>query len=84
MHHPVEDRVYQGRFVEIGVHLFDQQLARGQGRVRADAVVEAFVDASLPAGVLGLDYGPWADISSYLVAHTAIRKIAFTESTPVG
>ena len=48
------------------------------------ALVRAFVDAGVPAGVIGLVYGTPAEISSYLIAHPVIRKITFTGSTPVG
>ncbi|HEY1942463.1 MAG TPA: NAD-dependent succinate-semialdehyde dehydrogenase [Roseiarcus sp.] len=47
-------------------------------------LVRAFVDAGLPAGVVGLVYGDPAEISEYLIAHPIIRKISFTGSTPVG
>lgn len=48
------------------------------------ALVQAFADAGLPAGVLGLVFGDPAEISSYLIAHPVIRKVTFTGSTPVG
>jgi succinate-semialdehyde dehydrogenase/glutarate-semialdehyde dehydrogenase len=48
------------------------------------ALVKAFADAGLPAGVLGLVYGNPADISSYLIPHPVIRKVTFTGSIPVG
>lgn len=48
------------------------------------ALVQAFADAGLPEGVLGLVYGNPAEISSYLIPHPVIRKITFTGSTPVG
>ena len=48
------------------------------------ALVRAFADAGLPAGVLGLVYGNPAEISAHLIAHPAIRKITFTGSTAVG
>jgi succinate-semialdehyde dehydrogenase/glutarate-semialdehyde dehydrogenase len=48
------------------------------------ALIQAFVDAGVPAGVVGLVYGEPAEISSYLIAHPVIRKITFTGSTPVG
>ncbi len=48
------------------------------------ALVRCFVDAGVPAGVVGLVYGIPADISSYLIAHPIVRKISFTGSTPVG
>jgi succinate-semialdehyde dehydrogenase / glutarate-semialdehyde dehydrogenase len=48
------------------------------------ALIQAFHDAGLPPGVLGLVYGNPAEISSYLIAHPVIRKITFTGSTPVG
>jgi succinate-semialdehyde dehydrogenase/glutarate-semialdehyde dehydrogenase len=47
-------------------------------------LIKAFVDAGVPAGVIGLVYGNPAEISSYLIAHPVIRKITFTGSTPVG
>jgi succinate-semialdehyde dehydrogenase/glutarate-semialdehyde dehydrogenase len=48
------------------------------------ALIQAFHDAGLPPGVLGLVYGNPAEISSYLIPHPVIRKITFTGSTPVG
>lgn len=48
------------------------------------AMVQAFVDAGLPAGVANVVYGVPAEISSYLIAHPVIRKVTFTGSTPVG
>ena len=48
------------------------------------ALIQAFADAGLPAGVLGLVYGDPAEISGYLIPHPVIRKITFTGSTPVG
>lgn len=47
-------------------------------------LVRAFVDAGVPAGVVGLVFGNPAEISEYLIAHPVIRKISFTGSTPVG
>jgi len=48
------------------------------------ALIQAFVDAGLPAGVVGLLYGNPAEISAHLIAHPAIAKITFTGSTAVG
>ena len=48
------------------------------------ALVRAFADAGLPAGVIGLVYGVPSEISEYLIPHPVIRKITFTGSTPVG
>jgi succinate-semialdehyde dehydrogenase/glutarate-semialdehyde dehydrogenase len=48
------------------------------------ALIKAFVDAGVPAGVIGLVYGNPAEISGYLIPHPVIRKITFTGSTPVG
>jgi succinate-semialdehyde dehydrogenase/glutarate-semialdehyde dehydrogenase len=48
------------------------------------ALVQAFVDAGVPEGVIALVFGDPAEISSYLIAHPVIRKITFTGSTPVG
>ena len=48
------------------------------------ALLQAFVDAGLPPGTVGLVYGDPAEISSYLIPHPTIRKITFTGSTAVG
>ena len=48
------------------------------------ALVRAFADAGVPAGVLNLVYGNPADISSYLIPHPVIRKMSFTGSVAVG
>ena len=48
------------------------------------ALIRAFADAGVPAGVLGLVYGSPAEISNYLIPHPIVRKITFTGSTPVG
>jgi len=50
----------------------------------AAALVRAFADAGVPAGVIGLVYGTPAEISNYLIPHPVIRKMTFTGSTPVG
>jgi succinate-semialdehyde dehydrogenase/glutarate-semialdehyde dehydrogenase len=47
-------------------------------------LLRAFVDAGVPAGVIGLVYGVPAEISQYLIPHPLIRKITFTGSTVVG
>lgn len=48
------------------------------------ALVRAYADAGLPAGVLNLVFGVPAEISGYLIPHPVIRKLTFTGSTPVG
>ena len=48
------------------------------------ALVKAFADAGIPAGVLQLVYGTPAEISNYLIPHPVIRKVTFTGSIPVG
>ncbi|MDO5288734.1 MAG: NAD-dependent succinate-semialdehyde dehydrogenase [Pseudomonadota bacterium] len=48
------------------------------------ALIRAFADAGVPAGVVQLVYGNPAQISEYLIPHPVIRKITFTGSTPVG
>ena len=48
------------------------------------ALLQAFVDAGVPAGTVGLVFGDPAQISTYLIAHPIIRKVTFTGSTPVG
>lgn len=48
------------------------------------ALIQAFVDAGVPAGVISLVYGNPGEISGYLIPHPLVRKITFTGSTPVG
>ena len=48
------------------------------------ALIQAFIDAGVPAGVISLVYGDPAEISGYLIPHPLVRKITFTGSTPVG
>jgi succinate-semialdehyde dehydrogenase / glutarate-semialdehyde dehydrogenase len=48
------------------------------------ALVQAFVDAGVPAGVINLLYGNPSEISSYLIPHGIIRKVTFTGSTLIG
>ena len=48
------------------------------------ALLQAFVDAGVPAGTVGLVFGDPAEISSHLIASPVIRKVTFTGSTPVG
>ena len=48
------------------------------------ALFQCFVDAGVPAGVIGLVYGDPHEISSYLIPHPTIRKVTFTGSTAVG
>lgn len=47
-------------------------------------LIQAFHDAGLPQGVVGLVYGDPAEISGYLIPHPVVSKISFTGSTPVG
>lgn len=48
------------------------------------ALIQAFADAGIPAGVIALVYGTPAEVSEYLIPHPTIRKISFTGSTRVG
>ena len=50
----------------------------------AMALVQCFLDAGLPAEVLGLVFGEPAQVSRTLIAHPAIRKVSFTGSVAVG
>ncbi len=50
----------------------------------AREIVQAFVDAGVPDGVLNLVYGKSRHVSPYLIASPVIRKISFTGSTAVG
>jgi len=47
-------------------------------------LLQAFVEAGVPAGTVGLVFGDPAEISGYLIPHPVIRKVTFTGSTPVG
>jgi succinate-semialdehyde dehydrogenase / glutarate-semialdehyde dehydrogenase len=47
-------------------------------------VLRCFIDAGLPAGVLGLVFGVPDMVSRRLIASPVIRKISFTGSVPVG
>lgn len=48
------------------------------------ALIRAYADAGVPAGVVNLVFGVPSEISSYLIPHPVIRKITFTGSTAVG
>jgi succinate-semialdehyde dehydrogenase/glutarate-semialdehyde dehydrogenase len=48
------------------------------------ALIAAFHDAGVPAGVVNLIYGKPAAISEYLIPHPAVRLVTFTGSVPVG
>ncbi len=48
------------------------------------ALLQCFIDAGAPPGVVGLVFGNPAEISAYLIPHPIIRKVTFTGSTPVG
>ncbi len=48
------------------------------------ALIRAYIDAGVPAGVINLVYGVPSEISEYLIPHPVIRKISFTGSTSVG
>lgn len=48
------------------------------------ALIQAFIDAGFPAGVINLVYGVPSEISEYLIPHPTIRKISFTGSTQIG
>src|SRR5262249_46660878 len=47
------------------------------------ALVQAYLDAGLPAGVINLVFGVPAEISEYLIPHPIIPKMSFTRSSPV-
>lgn len=47
-------------------------------------VVQAFIDAGVPAGVINVVHGEPARTSEQLIAHRDIRAITFTGSTQVG
>jgi succinate-semialdehyde dehydrogenase / glutarate-semialdehyde dehydrogenase len=50
----------------------------------AQLLVECFVDAGVPRGVLNLVYGDPGPVSEHLIASPVTRKVSFTGSTAVG
>jgi succinate-semialdehyde dehydrogenase/glutarate-semialdehyde dehydrogenase len=50
----------------------------------AMAVVQALIDAGLPAGVVQLIFGVPDEVSRHLLASPVTRKLTFTGSVPVG
>jgi succinate-semialdehyde dehydrogenase / glutarate-semialdehyde dehydrogenase len=50
----------------------------------AQLLVECFIDAGVPKGVLNLVYGDPGPVSEHLIASPVVRKISFTGSTAVG
>lgn len=50
----------------------------------AQLLVECFVDAGVPKGVLNLVYGDPGPVSEHLIASPVVRKVSFTGSTAVG
>ncbi len=50
----------------------------------AKLVVECFVEAGVPAGVLNLVYGAGGEVGRVIVEHPAVRAISFTGSNDVG
>ncbi len=50
----------------------------------AQLLVECFVDAGVPAGVLNLVHGDPGPIAQHLIASPVTRKVSFTGSTAVG
>ena len=48
------------------------------------ALIKAFEEAGVPAGVISLVFGVPGEISEYLIPHPTIRKVTFTGSTAVG
>jgi len=50
----------------------------------AMAVVQAFVDAGAPPGVIGLLFGDPGRVSEQLIAAPQVRMVTFTGSVPIG
>ncbi len=67
-----------------GQRLFVPGEGAGRNAASPAALLACFVDAGIPAGVIGLVFGNPAEISGYLIPHPVIRKVTFTGSTPVG
>lgn len=47
-------------------------------------LVQALVDAGLPAGVVNVVFGPSAQVTAHLMASDVVRKVSLTGSVPVG
>ncbi len=50
----------------------------------AQLLVECFVDAGVPAGVLNLVHGDPGPVAEHLITSPVIRKVSFTGSTAIG
>lgn len=50
----------------------------------AVALAQAFLDADVPDGVIGIVFGVPADVSSHLIASPIAKKVSLTGSTEVG
>lgn len=50
----------------------------------AVGIVRCFQDAGVPAGVIGLVFGPAGPISEHLIGSPIPKKVSLTGSTPVG
>lgn len=50
----------------------------------ARLVVECFVDAGLPDGVVNLVYGSGSEVGAAIIDHPATRAVSFTGSTEIG
>lgn len=48
------------------------------------ALVQCFIEAGVPSGVMALVFGVPAEISEFLIPHPVIEKISFTGSTVIG
>jgi len=55
-----------------------------QAPLTAIALVQCFLDAGVPAGVIGLVNGSGRTLGGALVADTRVNKVSFTGSTAVG
>jgi acyl-CoA reductase-like NAD-dependent aldehyde dehydrogenase len=50
----------------------------------AGMVVQCFVDAGLPPGVLNMVYGSGGEVGTALIDHPAVKVVSFTGSTEIG
>lgn len=50
----------------------------------SEMIIQCFVDAGVPAGVLNMVYGGGGEVGTALIDHPAVKAVSFTGSTEIG